>query len=171
MFNDSERGVSLIITFFIMIIVLAVVLSISILLYSEVKVIRNIGNSMVSFYAGESGIEKFFITIGKLYRLVQQEDYVQYLIQLAVLLIIAPLILLPIILWITAFIAKPQCLLRLPLVVANLMFAIIAKFLLIQHLITGFIILQPRFHLMVYPLTLKLTLGVLLVAPEDKFRY
>ena len=37
----DERGVSLIITFFIMIIILSVVLSISIILYSEVKVIRN----------------------------------------------------------------------------------------------------------------------------------
>lgn len=54
----TEKGVSLIITFFIMLIILAVVLSISIILYSEVKVIRNIGNSVASFYAAESGIEK-----------------------------------------------------------------------------------------------------------------
>jgi len=54
----SQKGVSLIITFFIMIIILAVVLSVSSLLYSEVKVIRNIGDSMVSFYAADSGIEK-----------------------------------------------------------------------------------------------------------------
>lgn len=58
MFNNSQRGVSLIITFFIMIIILAVVLSISALLYSEVKVIRNIGNSIISLYAADSGIEK-----------------------------------------------------------------------------------------------------------------
>jgi len=54
----SEKGVSLIITFFIMIIILVVVLSISALLYSEVKVIRNIGNSVVAFYAADSGVEK-----------------------------------------------------------------------------------------------------------------
>ena len=59
MFNQNcEKGVSLIITFFIMIIILTVVLSISIILYSEIKVIRNIGNSMISLYAADSGIEK-----------------------------------------------------------------------------------------------------------------
>jgi len=46
------------ITFFIMIIILSIVLSISALLYSQVKVIRNIGDSMVSFYVADSGIEK-----------------------------------------------------------------------------------------------------------------
>jgi hypothetical protein len=56
--KDNQKGVSLIITFFIMIIILAVVLSISILLYSEIKIIRNVGNSVVSFYAADSGIEK-----------------------------------------------------------------------------------------------------------------
>lgn len=55
---DNQKGVSLIIVFFIMIIVLAVVLSISALLYSQVKVIRNIGNSVISYYAAESGVEK-----------------------------------------------------------------------------------------------------------------
>ena len=55
---NLESGVSLIITFFIMMIILAVVLSISILLYSEIKVIKNIGDSMVSLYAADSGIEK-----------------------------------------------------------------------------------------------------------------
>jgi len=58
MFADNQKGVSLIITFFIMIIIVSVVLSISVILYSEVKVIRNIGNSVVSLYAADSGIEK-----------------------------------------------------------------------------------------------------------------
>jgi len=54
----AQAGVSLIITFFVMLIILAIVISISALLYSEVKVIRNIGNSIVSFYAADSGVEK-----------------------------------------------------------------------------------------------------------------
>ena len=58
MFNNSEKGVSLIMTFFIMLIILAVVLSISVLLYSEIKVIRNMGNSVIGLYAADSGIEK-----------------------------------------------------------------------------------------------------------------
>ncbi len=56
--QKNQRGVSLIITFFILTIILAVVLSVSILLYSQVKIIRNIGNSVVAFYAADSGIEK-----------------------------------------------------------------------------------------------------------------
>lgn len=54
----GQNGVSLIITFFIMIIILSVVLSLSIILYSEIKVLRNMGNSVISFYAADSGIEK-----------------------------------------------------------------------------------------------------------------
>jgi len=58
MINNKQKGVSLIMTFFIMLIILTVVISISILLYSGIKVIRNMGNSVVSFYAADSGIEK-----------------------------------------------------------------------------------------------------------------
>ncbi len=56
--DNNQKGVSLIITFFIMIIILGVVLSVSTILYSEIKVIRNIGNSVVAFYSADSGIEK-----------------------------------------------------------------------------------------------------------------
>ncbi|MBI2053748.1 MAG: DUF2341 domain-containing protein [Candidatus Staskawiczbacteria bacterium] len=58
MFNNSEKGISLIITFFILTIVLAVVLSISIVLYREIKIIRSVGNSVIAFYLADSGIEK-----------------------------------------------------------------------------------------------------------------
>ncbi|MDO8486261.1 MAG: hypothetical protein Q7S77_01000 [Candidatus Staskawiczbacteria bacterium] len=57
-FKNQEKGVSLIITFFILTIILAVVLSVSILLYGEVKIVRNIGNSVIAFYAADSGVEK-----------------------------------------------------------------------------------------------------------------
>jgi len=56
--SKNKKGVSLIITLFIMIIILAVVISISTLLYSEIKVLRNVGNSVVGLYAADSGIEK-----------------------------------------------------------------------------------------------------------------
>lgn len=56
--DRKQKGVSLIITFFMMMIVLVIVLSVSIILYSEVKIIRNIGGSVLSFYAADSGIEK-----------------------------------------------------------------------------------------------------------------
>lgn len=57
-FKNREKGVSLIITFFILTIILAVVISISTLLYGQVKITRNIGNSVVAFYAADSGVEK-----------------------------------------------------------------------------------------------------------------
>jgi hypothetical protein len=41
-----------------MIIILAVVLSISAIFYSELKIVKNIGNSVVAFYTAESGIEE-----------------------------------------------------------------------------------------------------------------
>lgn len=56
--NNKQKGVSLIITFFIMVIILAMDLSISAILYSELKVVRNIGNSVLAFYAADSGVEK-----------------------------------------------------------------------------------------------------------------
>ncbi len=58
--SNSQRGVSLIITFFITIIILFVVLAISTILYSEIRIIRNIGNSVVAFYAADSGVEETF---------------------------------------------------------------------------------------------------------------
>lgn len=57
-FLENQKGVSLIISFFIMTIIIAVILAITILLYSEIKIIRNIGNSIVAFYSADSGVEK-----------------------------------------------------------------------------------------------------------------
>ncbi|MCX6721223.1 MAG: hypothetical protein NT026_01320 [Candidatus Staskawiczbacteria bacterium] len=57
-FVKNKKGVSLIIAFFIMVIILAVVFSISGLLYSEIKIIRNMGNSTISVSAADSGVEK-----------------------------------------------------------------------------------------------------------------
>ena len=57
-FINQEKGVSLIIIFFVMLILIAVVLSVSVLLYSEIKVVRNMSESVVSFYAADSGVEK-----------------------------------------------------------------------------------------------------------------
>jgi len=56
--RDCQSGVSLIISFFVMVIIVAIVLAITTLLYNEIKMVRNIGNSVVAFYAADSGIEK-----------------------------------------------------------------------------------------------------------------
>ena len=56
--KGMEKGVALIMSFFIMIIILAVIFSISGLLYSEIKIIRNMGNSIIAIFAADSGVEK-----------------------------------------------------------------------------------------------------------------
>src|SRR3989344_7397808 len=55
---NNQKGVSLIITFFIMTILLALVLGISTILFNEIKIIGNIGNSVSALYAADAGIEK-----------------------------------------------------------------------------------------------------------------
>lgn len=79
-FENSQKGVSLIISFFVMIIIVAVVLSITTLLYNEIKMIRNIGNSVVAFYAADSGVEKILyydrkIASGDVHGICSMFDY------------------------------------------------------------------------------------------------
>ncbi len=57
-FYKSEKGVALIITFFVMTIMLSIVLGIGAILFIEIKTIRGLGYSVVAFYAADSGIEK-----------------------------------------------------------------------------------------------------------------
>ena len=54
----KERGIILLVSFFVMILALSVVLGISTILLSEIKVMRGLGNSVVSFYTAETGIEE-----------------------------------------------------------------------------------------------------------------
>ncbi len=56
--NCRQKGVSLIITFLIMTIMLAIILSISVILFSEIKIVSNLGNSVSALYSSESGLEK-----------------------------------------------------------------------------------------------------------------
>jgi hypothetical protein len=55
--KNPEKGVSLIITFFIMGIALSVVLGISSILFTEIQMIRDAGNSVAAFYLADSGVE------------------------------------------------------------------------------------------------------------------
>lgn len=55
---DNERGVTLIITFMTTSLMLAIVLSLSLMLFHEIRLISNIGSSVSAFYASESGAEK-----------------------------------------------------------------------------------------------------------------
>src|SRR3989344_4317516 len=56
--QNYQKGVSLIITFLIMSIMLAVVISVSLILSDQIKIVSNIGSSISSLYAAESGLEK-----------------------------------------------------------------------------------------------------------------
>ena len=58
MTNKLEKGVSLIVAFLVMTIMLAIVLNVGLILFSEIKISGNIGNAVSSLYAAESGIEK-----------------------------------------------------------------------------------------------------------------
>ncbi len=55
---NSQKGVSLVIIFLIITIMLAIILNVSIVLFREVKIISHIGNSVSSLSAAKSGIEK-----------------------------------------------------------------------------------------------------------------
>lgn len=56
--DNQQKGVSLVITFLIMTIMLAVVLNISIILFNKVNIISNLGSSVSSFNAAYNGVEK-----------------------------------------------------------------------------------------------------------------
>ena len=58
MMSKSQAGVSLVITFLIMTIMLSIVVSLSVILFSQIHIIGSIGNSVSSFYAADTGIEK-----------------------------------------------------------------------------------------------------------------
>jgi len=55
---QHQKGVALIITFFIMTIALAIVIGLGFIIYNEVKIYNNAGSSVAAYYAAETGIEK-----------------------------------------------------------------------------------------------------------------
>lgn len=57
-YNQSQKGVSLIVIFLIMTIMLSIVLSISVILSSQIKMVSNMGNAISSFYAAQTGVEE-----------------------------------------------------------------------------------------------------------------
>jgi Tfp pilus assembly protein PilX len=55
---QKQRGVSIYLAFMIMTILLVIGLGANYLVASEIKVMRNMNNSVIAFYAAETGIEK-----------------------------------------------------------------------------------------------------------------
>ncbi len=62
MFQSSQQGISLLLAIFVLALISAVVLGISTILLQETKIAREIGNSVVAFYAAETGIEQILMT-------------------------------------------------------------------------------------------------------------
>ena len=56
--NHSQKGVSLVIIFLIMTIMLAIVLSIGVILSRQIAMVSNMGNAISSFYAAQTGAEE-----------------------------------------------------------------------------------------------------------------
>jgi len=63
MINNSQRGVSLYITFMIMTVLLVISLGVSSLLISQLKMLRRMGGSVNALYAADTGIEKLLYNI------------------------------------------------------------------------------------------------------------
>ncbi len=53
-----QRGVSLLMTFFIMVVALSIIVSISPFIYNQIQLEKNLGDANASYYAAYSGVEK-----------------------------------------------------------------------------------------------------------------
>lgn len=56
--NNSQKGVALYIAFMIMTVLLVIAFGISTILFGELRVIKGMGNSVIAFYAADTGIEQ-----------------------------------------------------------------------------------------------------------------
>ncbi len=56
--SQKSRGVSLYLAFMTMTILLALALGVSAILVGQIKMIRGMGNSVIAFYAADTGIER-----------------------------------------------------------------------------------------------------------------
>ena len=72
MSHTNEKGVALLFTVLIMSVILAVAAGISVILIQETKMIGEIGHSVVSFYAADSGVEQ---QLYDLYKIPSEESH------------------------------------------------------------------------------------------------
>lgn len=56
--NNNQKGVSLLLTILIMAALLAIAIGVTRLSLGEIKLIRDIPNSLIAYYAADSGIER-----------------------------------------------------------------------------------------------------------------
>jgi len=57
MIHNSEKGVSLYLSLMIMTVLLTMALGLSAILFGQIRIVREMGNSVVAFYAADTGIE------------------------------------------------------------------------------------------------------------------
>lgn len=65
MINNSEKGISLYIAFVIVAILLVIGFGMSVILISQIKMLRGMGDSVVAFYAANTGIERALFEINQ----------------------------------------------------------------------------------------------------------
>jgi hypothetical protein len=58
MISNSHQGIAIYLVLMIMAVVLAAALALSAILISQIKIIKGLGNSVVAFYAADTGIER-----------------------------------------------------------------------------------------------------------------
>ena len=61
--KDNNQGVSLYLTMMILSLILGLAFSLNTLLLTQIKSLRNIGDSVIAFYATETGIERALYSI------------------------------------------------------------------------------------------------------------
>jgi len=65
MINNSQQGVSLYIAFMIMTVLMVIGFGMSAIVFSQMKMIKAMGNSVLSFYAADTGIERALYEISQ----------------------------------------------------------------------------------------------------------
>ena len=60
-FHNMQKGVSLYLSLLILGILLAIVLTLSAILLGQIRMIKGIGDSVIAFYAADTGIEKVLV--------------------------------------------------------------------------------------------------------------
>ena len=65
MIDNSQKGISVYIVFMIMTILLVIALGMNTLLISQIKMLRGMGDSVVAFYAADTGIDRALYEISQ----------------------------------------------------------------------------------------------------------
>jgi len=58
MFSSNQKGISLILAVIVLSVILAIVLGLTTILVTQIRIVRGMGNSVVAFYAADTGIEQ-----------------------------------------------------------------------------------------------------------------